>query len=121
VEPEPAGGGVDLAALIVTCGATLLAMRGYRHARPEARALLAGCAGLLLVQWALHSVFGFELFLYSQHWYAPLMVLLSGAMLAGGLESFLGGGVLLALAVLAAGRSASLLRFLAELGGGLSP
>ncbi len=51
---------------------------GYRRAPPPARWLCGASLAILVFNWGLHSVWGVDLILYSQHWQMALMVLLAG-------------------------------------------
>ncbi|MFH1689064.1 MAG: DUF6080 domain-containing protein [Candidatus Eisenbacteria bacterium] len=68
--------GVGLIALVL---AALFRLRRARH--PAWPYCLASMV-ILAVNWALHSVWGEEQFLYSQHWQFPLLVLIAGLFLA---------------------------------------
>ena len=68
--------GIALLAL-VTAAALRLRRIGHR-AWPYCAASMV----LLAFSWALHSIWGEEQFLYSQHWQFPLLVLIAGVFLA---------------------------------------
>jgi len=68
--------GVGLIALVL---AALFRLRRARH--PAWPYCLASML-ILAFNWALHSIWGEEQFLYSQHWQFPLFVLVAGVFLA---------------------------------------
>jgi hypothetical protein len=55
---------------------------GYRRAPPPARWLCGASLAILVFNWGLHSIWGVDLILYSQHWQMALMVLLAGLYFA---------------------------------------
>lgn len=68
--------GVGLIALLLTAAFRL------RRARHPAWPYCLVSVVILTSSWALHSVWGEEQFLYSQHWQFPLLVLVAGLFLA---------------------------------------
>jgi len=51
---------------------------GYRRAGAPARWLCGASLAILAFNWGLHSAWGVDLILYSQHWQTALVVLLAG-------------------------------------------
>jgi hypothetical protein len=62
--------------LLILALLTAAALRA-RTLLPWQRAVIAGAALVLVFNWALHSVYGSELFLYTQHWEVPVLVVLA--------------------------------------------
>jgi hypothetical protein len=62
-----------LLALIALAGAALVAATHAGTGRPVYRAALV----LVAANWAFHSVFGIELFLYAKHWSVPVAIVLA--------------------------------------------
>ena len=52
----------------------------YRYAPRIAKWTCGASVVIVVFNWALHSVWGVELFLYSQHWQLSLLVLLAGPL-----------------------------------------
>jgi hypothetical protein len=52
----------------------------YKHAPRVAKWICCASVAIVVSNWALHSVWGVELFLYSQHWQLSLLVLLAGPL-----------------------------------------
>jgi hypothetical protein len=81
-------------ALLVAAALRARAMASWQ------RSVLAGAGLVLAFNWVLHSVYGSELFLYSQHWEIPLLVVLAGLAAPIGAHRRLAQGALVALIVL---------------------
>jgi hypothetical protein len=54
---------------------------GYRGAPAHARWMCGASLGIVTFNWALHSVWGVDLILYSQHWHLSLLIPLAGLCL----------------------------------------
>ena len=66
--------------LVLTClGFSIFASAG---AAAESRLFTELLLAVLAFNWVLHSFYGHEFFLYSQHWQVPLVLLLSSALAA---------------------------------------
>ncbi len=78
--PRPSSGknllGVGIVVLLLAAAFRL------RRARHPAWPYCLASMVILALNWALHSVWGEEQFLYSQHWQFPLLVLIAGLFLA---------------------------------------
>jgi hypothetical protein len=57
---------------------------GMRWMAPWQRGVMLAAVLVICCSWVLHAFFGKELFLYSQHWLAAELILLSGAFWYGG-------------------------------------
>lgn len=64
-------------AVMLVAGGILLAFRR----RTKHRALALAATAILLFNWILHAVWGDEMFLYSQHWTAAVLVLMVVAVM----------------------------------------
>jgi len=60
----------------------LAGVASYRYAPRIAKWTCGASVAIVAFNWALHSVWGVELFLYSQHWQLSLLVLLAGPLFA---------------------------------------
>jgi hypothetical protein len=67
---------------------------------------------LLAANWAFHSVFGIELFLYSKHWSVPVAIVLAAWFEVKRPAPYAGAGLLVLTLMLAAARDASALAHL---------
>ena len=54
---------------------------GYRGAPAHARWMCGASLAIIAFNWVLHSTWGVDLILYSQHWHLSLLVLLAGLFL----------------------------------------
>ena len=87
-------------------GLLLLAALRARGMEPYQRTVVIAAGLVLAFNWALHSVYGSELFLYSQHWEVAILVVLSALAAPLGNHRRLAQGALAALVVLAAWNTA---------------
>jgi len=67
---------------VVFVGLFVLGGIGYRRAPTPARWLCGASLAILIFNWGLHSIWGVDLILYSQHWQMALLVLLAGLYFA---------------------------------------
>ena len=67
-------GPVEIAALSLLALAVLFSARVIWAGAPAIKILYVVSLSQLLFHWILHSFFGLELFLYSQHWMVPLLI-----------------------------------------------
>jgi len=113
--PPPLGTGVEAVAATFLVLLGCFSALGMRNVSSWKRSFLHAAVWSLLVQWLFHSFFGLELFLYSQHWLVPLMLVLAAGLTTDDRGSPAAFGILAALATLAAHQTAWLLKFIADL------
>ena len=77
---EKSGKPVHAPLLWLTAVVLLACVVALRWAAREARILAAASLTVLAFNWLLHSFYGHEFFLYSQHWHVCVVLLLSGAL-----------------------------------------
>jgi hypothetical protein len=92
--------------------ALLFALVRLRAAPPKLRIVAAAALAILVFNALLHTCFGLESFLYSQHWHAALIVVLAVGMVGDGLRARIGRVALLVLVVVAAIHSLELFAFI---------
>jgi hypothetical protein len=104
--------------LLVTIGSVLLlfsvalALYGLPRLAVAPRTLLLAALLLIGFNWMFHSIFGKELFLYSQHWQVALVVVISTALADSSRVGVVARCVVLLLTLVAAIRSALLFHLL---------
>jgi len=115
----PAEGDPVLGAIVIALFLSSVTIALYNLPRVDGalKTLFLAALALLGFNWIFHSIFGKELFLYSQHWQVALMVVLSMALVGRSWVGIVGRFSVLLLTLAAAIRSGMVIHFILSMTG----
>jgi len=108
-------GALETATLSLIVLGVLLSSRVVTHGAFAAKTIFLLSLTQLLFHWILHSFFGLDLMLYSQHWVVPLVVAICSGLTLSGRYRWVARAVVLSLVVAATWQTAAVMKVLVAL------